>query len=573
MNMGQDLISQLGRALPNGSENYNLSQIKSQSPSSAAFTQNLSDLFSEKTTKVDINPRHYHKNAYEDPLISTRGEIQANDNQDDKISSRSDAHETTPKRVDHKDDNREMSSTSSTEDVNNKAGSKTSANEDISAKNGQSDQNQNVDQETSSQSETKAGNEVQDEDASGNNTDISQSSMQQNEEDIQISKTSKDDTSSLDALESASDESIEQTAIEGENISEEGTENIPANITAIQNSAQSSALNKEVGSALQNTANNPALQVMNEQGKQNIASGDPLLADDILPSSDETIDELNIKPSKDIQVSKSIAQSELGQLAQKFKDLAQMGLKNLSEGDPNKQQQMLHAINQNAQHNQSQNMAINLSLTENAFANMSRLAFFGGAQLQTGSNTASETTTLTNPKLSALDSTAQAGHGLGRSATGVQTYQGVRAPIHTLPMRALERMSVDITQKAKAGNTRFEIRLDPAELGRVEVKLDFKSDSQNVRAHLIVEKAETYDLLQRDQRLLGKMLEDTGLQLEDGAMEFSLKQEQNQEDNENGNANASLSDENQESEVSQIDAAILANVRISHHASGLDLRI
>ena len=73
------------------------------------------------------------------------------------------------------------------------------------------------------------------------------------------------------------------------------------------------------------------------------------------------------------------------------------------------------------------------------------------------------------------------------------------------------------------GNTRFQIRLDPPELGKIDVRLDIDASGQ-VNARLTVEKAETLDLMQRDQRGLERALQQAGL---DGAktnLEFSLKQ-------------------------------------------------
>ncbi|UXN72137.1 flagellar hook-length control protein FliK [Devosia neptuniae] len=67
------------------------------------------------------------------------------------------------------------------------------------------------------------------------------------------------------------------------------------------------------------------------------------------------------------------------------------------------------------------------------------------------------------------------------------------------------------------------MRLDPAELGRIDVRLDIDATGR-VKAHLTVEKAETLDLMQRDQRGLERALQQAGL---DGAktnLEFSLKQ-------------------------------------------------
>ena len=87
----------------------------------------------------------------------------------------------------------------------------------------------------------------------------------------------------------------------------------------------------------------------------------------------------------------------------------------------------------------------------------------------------------------------------------------------------LPQLTFEIVRQVNDGNTRFQIRLDPPELGRIDVKLDIDKSGQ-VHARLTVEKAETLDLMQRDQRGLERALQQAGL---DGAktnLEFSLKQ-------------------------------------------------
>jgi flagellar hook-length control protein FliK len=87
----------------------------------------------------------------------------------------------------------------------------------------------------------------------------------------------------------------------------------------------------------------------------------------------------------------------------------------------------------------------------------------------------------------------------------------------------LPQIAFELARQVTDGNSRFQIRLDPAELGRIDVKLDIDKSGQ-VTARLVVEKSETLDLMQRDQRGLEKALQQAGL---DGAktnLEFSLKQ-------------------------------------------------
>ncbi len=83
-------------------------------------------------------------------------------------------------------------------------------------------------------------------------------------------------------------------------------------------------------------------------------------------------------------------------------------------------------------------------------------------------------------------------------------------------------LAVHIAHQAKNGAKRFDIRLDPPELGRIEVRLDVSREGQ-VMTHLVVERAETLDLLLRDAKQLERALQDAGLDTSDKGMKFSLK--------------------------------------------------
>jgi flagellar hook-length control protein FliK len=87
----------------------------------------------------------------------------------------------------------------------------------------------------------------------------------------------------------------------------------------------------------------------------------------------------------------------------------------------------------------------------------------------------------------------------------------------------LPQIAFELARQTSEGNTRFQIRLDPAELGRIDVQLDIDTSGQ-VNARLVVEKAETLDLMQRDQRGLEKALHQAGLDSAKTNLEFSLKQ-------------------------------------------------
>jgi len=79
-----------------------------------------------------------------------------------------------------------------------------------------------------------------------------------------------------------------------------------------------------------------------------------------------------------------------------------------------------------------------------------------------------------------------------------------------------------IEQAVSEGQTTLTVRLDPESLGRVEVKLELQDG--RVTASIAAERPATLDLLQRDARLLERAVQQSGLQLSDAGMQFSLRE-------------------------------------------------
>ncbi len=86
----------------------------------------------------------------------------------------------------------------------------------------------------------------------------------------------------------------------------------------------------------------------------------------------------------------------------------------------------------------------------------------------------------------------------------------------------LPQVAFEVARHFEAGNTRFQIRLDPADLGRIDVKLDLDKNG-TVNARLFVERPETLDLMLRDQRALQQALQQAGLDTSKTNLEFSLR--------------------------------------------------
>src|SRR5207249_10939151 len=86
----------------------------------------------------------------------------------------------------------------------------------------------------------------------------------------------------------------------------------------------------------------------------------------------------------------------------------------------------------------------------------------------------------------------------------------------------LSGLAMEIAASAKSGKSRFEIRLDPADLGRIDVRIDVDRSGQ-VTSHLTVEKPETLSMLRQDATQLQRALNDAGLSTGGGGLQFSLR--------------------------------------------------
>jgi flagellar hook-length control protein FliK len=85
----------------------------------------------------------------------------------------------------------------------------------------------------------------------------------------------------------------------------------------------------------------------------------------------------------------------------------------------------------------------------------------------------------------------------------------------------VKQVTVQLTKGAQAGDSTVKIQLRPAELGKVDVKLEI-SNNTLVKAMVVVEKPETLELLQRDARILERALQDAGLKTNSGGLNFAL---------------------------------------------------
>ena len=145
--------------------------------------------------------------------------------------------------------------------------------------------------------------------------------------------------------------------------------------------------------------------------------------------------------------------------------------------------------------------------------------------------------------------------------------QAANVPV---PVNAL---AVDIATRAAAGNTSFQIRLDPAELGRIDVRLDVDKHGR-VTSHLTVDQPATLDMLRKDAPQLQRALEDAGLKTGDGGLQFSLRDQSPQGGQGDGGQGRHSQRLVVSEEVSTTPQAVGASYgRSSGSSSGVDISI
>lgn len=157
---------------------------------------------------------------------------------------------------------------------------------------------------------------------------------------------------------------------------------------------------------------------------------------------------------------------------------------------------------------------------------------------------------------------------------------GARA---SLPLPVADQIAAHLGRAIKDEVKAINVQLNPEELGRVDIRLEFSADGR-VSAHVIADNQQALDLLQRDQRALERSLTDAGLKTDNSSLSFSLRNDgsgnddfnrfaQNQSGQQtgqnrgNGGRDAAIAD------ATAIDAAAAAQPRTVAADGALDIKV
>ncbi|HEU5276197.1 MAG TPA: flagellar hook-length control protein FliK, partial [Xanthobacteraceae bacterium] len=123
----------------------------------------------------------------------------------------------------------------------------------------------------------------------------------------------------------------------------------------------------------------------------------------------------------------------------------------------------------------------------------------------------------------ALQAAGTSGSGAAPASGANPAAQGLPAA-PTAPVAGLVPMAglaIELAARAQPGSNRFEIRLDPPDLGRIDVRLNVDKQG-NVTSHLVVERSQTLAMLRNDAPQLERALQDAGLKTGTDGLQFSL---------------------------------------------------
>jgi chemotaxis protein MotD len=133
-------------------------------------------------------------------------------------------------------------------------------------------------------------------------------------------------------------------------------------------------------------------------------------------------------------------------------------------------------------------------------------------------------------------------------------------------------LAVEIAARAQAGHNRFEIRLDPPELGRIDVRLDI-GHSGEVTSRLVVDRSETLDMLRRDAGGLERALQQAGLRTADNGLQFTLRDQAFAGRDDNASKSGVARIVVPDPDLAPVDTARTGHGRLLGPGGGIDIRV
>jgi flagellar hook-length control protein FliK len=209
------------------------------------------------------------------------------------------------------------------------------------------------------------------------------------------------------------------------------------------------------------------------------------------------------------------------------------------------------AVAQPLQNNQAQ-----VSATQVVAANTSGQS--GGSNQGQGQNQGQSGVTQISAPSAAANSDAS-------TKTLASFEQALKQPVKA---SASEQVVFQMKSMVKDGNSKMIVKLDPPELGELEIKMQVNRQGKT-DVVIVVERAQTLELLQKDSRMLQQALNDAGLKTDSGSLSFNLKGENSGGQQRQGNNPYPIDKEVLDEEMLQVVSATYTT-EVDH---GVNIRI
>lgn len=170
-----------------------------------------------------------------------------------------------------------------------------------------------------------------------------------------------------------------------------------------------------------------------------------------------------------------------------------------------------------------------------------------------------------------LPGTLHAGKPDAANPQGFVNY--LTAAGRSMPAQTLQMISLQVQRNAAAKIDTFTMQLDPADLGRLDIRMKFDDDG-GVKLHLTADRAETLSMLQKDSQQLERLLQKAGLNADDASLSFDLRQQGQQreaDDAQGGSRGAGPVEGLPEDTAIQAKLAVMSAGYISH--TGINIMV
>ncbi len=125
-----------------------------------------------------------------------------------------------------------------------------------------------------------------------------------------------------------------------------------------------------------------------------------------------------------------------------------------------------------------------------------------------------------------LDKLGMQSPGQNTSHQASLTQMVTQAPQAGSAHPSTQIVAAHLQKMAANSDTRnMTLDMDPPDLGRVKVQMEYNVKEKTVKAHMLIEKPETYLMLQRDSHALERALQEAGLEVGGESLEFELAQD------------------------------------------------